>query len=255
MNTLVRLSRFYGKSPELITAEEIKKYLYYCKEECGLSNSFINQTISALKILRQDVLGLSWDVGIKIKRPRADYPMPDILSRDEVLRLIAAPTNIKHQAILAMLYSTGMRREELMNLKLSDIDSSRMVIRINLGKGNKSRDALLAVNTLTLLREYYRIFRPKPLVYVFESRSNPGQPYSPTSIAKIVSRAAEHEGITKKVHPHSLRHAFATHMLERGTNLKVIQKLLGHSSLSSTMIYVHLAAIDPSIKSPFDDPS
>lgn len=251
----MRLSRHFGKSPELITVEEFKKYLYFSKEQCGLSNSFVNQTISALKILRQDVLGMPWDTGIKIKRPRPDHPMPDILSRDEVFRLIAAPTNIKHQAILAMLYSTGMRREELINLKLTDIDSSRMVIRINFGKGNKSRDALLAVKTLILLREYYRIFRPKPQVYVFESGSNPGQPYSPTSISKIVQRAAEYEGITKKVHPHSLRHAFATHMLERGTNLKVIQKLLGHSSLSSTMIYVHLAAIDPSIKSPFDDPS
>jgi site-specific recombinase XerD len=180
--------------------------------------------------------------------------MPEILSREEVLRLIDSPTNLKHRALLAVLYSTGMRRDELLHLKLSDIDSSRMVMRINYGKGNKSRDALLASKTLDLLRKYYRYAYPKPLVYVFESGVKPGQPYSATSVCKIVTRAAQREGITKKVHPHSLRHAFATHMLEQGTNLKVIQKLLGHASLSSTMVYLHLAAIDPSIKSPFDEP-
>jgi site-specific recombinase XerD len=250
---LVHLSRHYSKSPELVTSEELKQYLYFCKENRGLSNSFINQTISALKVLLQDVLGLTWDATIKIKRPRRDYPMPEILSREEMLRLVNSPTNIKHRTLLAVLYSTGMRRDELMNLKLSDIDSSRMVMRINYGKGNKSRDVILAAKTLTLLREYYRYFRPKPLVYVFESGAKSGQPYSATSISKIVTRAAKQVGITKKVHPHSLRHAFATHMLEQGTNLKVIQKLLGHSSLSSTMVYLHLAAIDPSVKSPFDE--
>lgn len=249
---LVRLSRYFGKSPDLVSAEELKEYLYFCKEHRGLSNSFINQTISAVKILLQDVLGLPWDATIKVKRPRRDYPMPEILSPEEVLRLVNSPTNIKHQAILAVLYSTGMRRDELLNLKLTAIDSSRMVIRIVHGKGNKSRDALLAVKTLSLLREYYRIFRPRPLLYVFESGTKPGAPYSATSVTKIVQRAAKREGITKKVHPHSLRHAFATHMLEKGTNLKVIQKLLGHSSLSSTMVYLHLASIDASVKSPFD---
>lgn len=249
---LVRLSRHFSKSPELVSVEELKEYLYFCKEDRGLSNSFINQTISAVKILLQDVLGLPWDATIKIKRPRRVYPMPEILSCEEVLRLVSSPTNIKHQAILAVLYSSGIRRDELLHLKLSDIDSSRMVMRISDGKGNKSRDVLLAVKTLRLLRDYYRIFRPRPLVYVFESGAKPGHPYSGSSVRKIVQRAAKREGITKKVHPHSLRHAFATHMLEKGTNLKVIQKLLGHNSLRSTMVYLHLAAIDSSVKSPFD---
>lgn len=252
MNVLVQLSRHFGKSPELITSWELKEYLYFCKEHRGLSNSFINQTISAVKLLQEDVLGLPWDATIKVKRPRRDYPMPEILSPEEVLRLVSSPTNIKHRVILAVLYSTGMRRDELLHLKLTDIDSSRMVIRIADGKGNKSRDALLAVKTLRLLRDYYRVFRPRPLLYVFESGTKPGEPYSATSVRKIVQRAAKRSGITKKVHPHSLRHAFATHMLEKGTNLKVIQKLLGHSSLRSTMVYLHLAAIDPSVKSPFD---
>ncbi len=252
LSMLVQLSRHYGLSPEKITTEQIKEYLFYCKEKRGLSNSFINQTISAVKILRQDVVGLSWDEGIKIKRPRKDHHLPDILSKQEIAALLEVTPNPKHKAILAVLYSTGMRRDELLNLCLCNIDSDRMVVRISNGKGNKSRDTLLAVKTLKLLRNYYTHAYPKPIKYVFEGGGKPGQPYSATSVEKIVKRAAARAGIKKAIHPHSLRHAFATHMLEQGANLKLIQKLLGHSSLRSTMVYLHLAAIDPSVKSPFD---
>jgi len=240
-------------SPAELSTEQLKEYLYHCKEKRGLSNSSINQIISAMKIIKQDVLGQPWNERIKIKRPRKENPLPEILSKQEVFKLIECTSNPKHKAILAVLYSSGMRREELLNLRLSDIDPDRMVIRITHGKGNKSRDTLLAAKTLTLLRDYYARVYPKPGVYVFESWT-PGQPYSATSIANIVRRSAKKAGIKKKVHPHSLRHAFATHMLEAGSNLKLIQKLLGHSSLRSTMVYLHLAAIDPSVKSPFDQP-
>lgn len=206
-----------------------------------------------MKILKQDVLGQDWNEKIKIKRPRKDNPLPDILSKQEVIALIECTSNPKHKAILALLYSSGMRREELLNLRLGDIDSNRMLIRITNGKGNKSRDTLLSTNALKLLRNYYTSAYPKPRVYIFESYV-PGQRYSATSVMKIVKRAAARAGINKRVHPHSLRHAFATHMLEAGSNLKLIQKLLGHSSLRSTMVYLHLAAIDPSVKSPFDQP-
>ena len=248
------MSRHYNLSPEEITIEQVKKYLYYCKEERGLSNSFINQAISAVKILRQDVLGLDWDKGIRIKRPRRNHHLPDILSKQEIAALIDVTPNPKHKAVIALLYSTGMRREELVNLRLCDVDSDRMVVRITNGKGNKSRDTLLAVKTLKLLRNYYTHSYPKPTKYVFEGRGRSEKPYSATSVEKIVKRAAGKAGIKKNIHPHSLRHAFATHMLEQGANLKLIQKLLGHSSLSSTMVYLHLAAIDPSVKSPFDQP-
>lgn len=250
---LVQLNRHFNQSPAEITTDQVKEYLYHCKEKRGVSNSFINQAISAIKILKQDVLGQEWNEKIKIKRPRRDTPLPDILSKQEVIKLIERTSNPKHKAILALLYSSGMRREELLNLRLVDIDSTRMVIRITSGKGNKSRDTLLASKTLKLLRDYYAYACPKPRVYVFESYS-PGQQYSATSITKIVKRAAKKAGVKKNVHPHSLRHAFATHMLEGGSNLKLIQKLLGHSSLRSTMVYLHLAAIDPSVKSPFDQP-
>jgi len=251
---LIQLSRHYGQSPEKITIEQFKQYLFHCKENRGLSNSFINQTISALKILRQDVLGIEWDEGLKIRRPRKDHHMPDILSKDEVNALIGVTPNPKHKSMVAVLYSSGMRIDELLNLRLCDIDSGRMVIRISNGKGNKSRDTLLAVKTLDLLRNYYSHHYPKPIKYVFEGGGKPGQPYSATSVRKIIKRAAKRAGIKKNIFPHSLRHAFATHMLEQGANLKLIQKLLGHSSLRSTMVYLHLVAIDPSVKSPFDQP-
>jgi len=254
LSVLVKLSKHFNKSPEEISTEQLKEYLYDAKHRQGLSNSFINQTISAVKILHQDVLGRTWNGQIKIKRPRKDQPMPDILSKEEILGMLEATSNFKHKAIVALLYSSGIRRGELINLQLKDIDSKRMVIRINMGKGNKSRDALLAANTLNLLRQYYRVFHPRPVKYVFEAGGRPGQPYSASSVGKIIKRAAEKAGIKKAIHPHSLRHAFATHMLEQGANLKLIQKLLGHTSLRSTMVYLHLAAIDPSVKSPFDLP-
>ena len=251
---LVQLSRHFNLSPADISNDQLKEYLFYCKEKRSLSNSFINQTISAVKILKQDVQGVEWDKGIKIKRPRRNQHLPDILSKQEINALIEVTHNLKHKAILALLYSTGIRRDELLNLRLCDIDSDRMVVRVANGKGNKARDTLLAVKALKLLRDYYSSSYRKPIKYVFEGAGKPGQPYSGTSIGKIVQRATIKAGIKKHIYPHSLRHAFATHMLEQGANLKLIQKLLGHRSLSSTMVYLHLAAIDPSVKSPFDQP-
>ena len=209
-----------------------------------MSNSFINQTISALKVLRQDVLGLSLEDGIKIKRPRKTRQLPTILSCQEVHSLIDVTGNPKHKAVPLL--------GELINLGLRDIDSTRMRIRVVHGKGNKSRDTLLAEKTLHLLRNYYKFIQPKPLLYVFEAGWSRGKPYSASSVRKIVKRAAAKAGIKKDISPHSLRHAFATHLLEQGTNLKVIQKLLGHTSLRSTMVYLHVAAIDDSLKSPLD---
>jgi len=251
---LVQLSKYYGLSPEKVTMLQLKEYLYHCKEKRGLSVSFINQTISALKILRQDVVGLEWDKELRIKRPRRSRHLPDILSKREVNKLIEVTSNPKHKAVIALLYSTGMRMGELLHLRVCDIDSTRMVIRILNGKGNKSRDTLLAERTLKLLRDYYLVVYPKPLKYVFEGRGQPGQPYSATSVQKVVKRAAVKAGIKKTISPHSLRHTFATHMLEQGVNLKLIQKLLGHGSMRSTMVYLHLATIDPTVKSPFDQP-
>jgi integrase/recombinase XerD len=249
VSMLANAAKYFHRSPEDLSAEEIKKYLHYCAQDRGLSVSTINQTISAFKILFQDVLGKPWEK-IKIKRPRKNKHLPDILSKEEIGKIIRLTTNQKHKVIIAILYSSGLRREELLNLKIRDIDSNRMLIRVRNGKGNKSRDTLLAQNTLELLRNYYRKYHP--VEYLFES-FRPGIPYSGTSVEKVVQRAVQRAGVTKHIYPHSLRHAFATHLLEQGTNLKVIQKLLGHTSMRSTMIYLHLAKPDyTDVRSPLD---
>jgi site-specific recombinase XerD len=253
---LANAAKYFHLSPDKLTTEQIKNYLQYCTKERGLSVSTINQTINAFRILFQDVLGKDWEK-IRIKRPRKNRHLPDILSREEIANMLRLTNNPKHKVIIAVLYSSGVRREELLNLKIRDIDSDRMLIRVRNGKGNKSRDTLLAQNTLELLREYYRLYHPSE--YLFESY-RPRVAYSATSVEKVVQRAVQRAGVTKHIYPHSLRHTFATHLLEQGTNLKVIQKLLGHASLRSTMIpalpagrYLHLARTDyNNVKSPID---
>jgi len=246
---LATASKYFHLSPDKITIDQLKNYLHYCTRDRGLSVSTINQTINAFRILFQDVLDISWET-IKIKRPRKNKHLPVILSKEEVSKMIEVTVNLKHKAIIALLYSSGVRREELLSLRPTDIDSKRMLIRIRNGKGNKTRETLLAHNTLDILREYYR--RYHPYEYLFESYQ-PGIPYSASSATKVVHRAANRAGVTKPVCIHSFRHAFATHLLEQGTNLKVIQRLLGHTSMRTTSVYLHLAKTDyKDVKSPFD---
>jgi len=246
---LATASRYFHLSPDKVTPDQLKSYLHYCSGERGLSVSTINQTINAFRMLFQDVLGQDWEK-IKIKRPRKNRHLPIILSKEEVSKMIQLTTNIKHKAIIAVLYSAGLRRGELLSLKPRDIDSDRMLIRVHNGKGNKARDTLLAHSTLEILRTYFRKYQPKE--YLFESFIS-GVAYSGSSVKNIIQRAAQKAGITKHICIHSLRHTFATHLLEQGTNLKVIQKLLGHTSMRSTAIYLHLAKTDfKDVKSPFD---
>ena len=246
---LATASKYFNLSPDKISIDQIKSYLHYCTKERGLSVSTLNQTINAFRILFQDVLGLDWET-IKIKRPRKNKHLPVILSKEEVSKMIELTVNLKHKAIIALLYSSGIRRDELLNLRPTDIDSKRMLIRITNGKGNKSRETLLSQNALEILRAYFRLYHPS--VYLFESYQ-PGVAYSATSVKKIVERAAQRAGVTKPVCIHSFRHAFATHLLEQGANLKVIQRLLGHTSMRTTSVYLHLAKTDyKDVKSPFD---
>jgi len=254
ISLLVRISQYYKQCPSQLSADQLKDYLGYLVRVKGQSIASINQTISAVKILVQDVAGRPWEE-VKIKRPRKSHYLPDVLSLEEVMNMLEHTPNIKHKTILAVLYSAGVRRDELLQLKPRDIDSKRMMIRVRSGKGNKSRDTLLANNTLALLRKYFSMAHPRPTVYLFEG-FKAGVPYSATSVSNIVKRAVKRAGISKDIHVHSLRHAFATHLLEQGANLKVIQKLLGHTSLRSTMVYLHLARVDSTtVQSPIDQTS
>lgn len=235
--SLSQLSKFCKLSPEKITTEQLKSYAYHLISTKQVSVSTINQLISAWKILQVDVLGNPWEE-FRLKRPRREKKIPVVLSRDEALALISAPKNIKHCAILSLAYATGLRRQELLNLKLADIDSSRSIIRVVQGKGNKTREVPVTPALIDQLRTYYRKYRTK--TWLFESHI-PGTQYSETSVENVIKNAAVKAGIRKNVSPHTLRHSFATHMLDKGINLKRLQIILGHSSLKTTSIYLHLS--------------
>lgn len=173
-----------------------------------------------------------------------------MLSKEEMALLLGGFTNIKHKAILSTAYATGLRLEELLMLEFSDIDGDRMQVRVKKGKGKKGRMSILSVKLLEQLREYYKVF--KPVKYLFEGAKK-GEPISRSSIQAIFKKGVKQAGITKPVHFHCIRHSFATHLLEAGTNLRMIQQLLGHSSLKTTTIYLHLSRFDPKqVPNPLD---
>jgi len=234
-----------------LSRNQVKDYLHHRIVVDKISPSTVNQAISAYKILQEDVLERKWEP-MKIKRPRRNQKLPVVLSLEEVERLITSTLNLKHKALLALAYSTGVRREEAQQLKPANIDSSRMQVHVTKAKGRKERYTILSKKALELLRVYYKA--SKPSVYLFESNQKKGGFLSASTLTKIVKNSAEKAGIQKKISFHTLRHTFATHLLEAGVNIKLIQKLLGHSSIKTTMIYLHVANIEPgSITSPLDD--
>jgi integrase/recombinase XerD len=184
-----------------------------------------------------------------VERPFKKESLPKVISKESVIKMIDVCPNIKHRCIVALLYSSGLRRAALLNLKISEIDSERMTIRVTQGKGKKDRISILSKRLLGDLREYYRAWRPKE--YLFEGQE--GRRYSATSVAKIIDKAAKKAKIAQKVSPHMLRHSLATHLLENGTDLRQIQTLLGHNSLKTTEIYTHVAVQGMNkIKNPLD---
>jgi integrase/recombinase XerD len=212
------------------------------------SSSALNQAVNAIKFYYEIVLDMP-NRFYEIERPNKEHKLPKVLAKEEVVAIIANTRNIKHRCIIELLYSAGLRRSELLNLKISDIDSKRMMIRVEGGKGNKDRYTLLSEKVLIDLRQYYAASRPKN--YLFEGPG--GVAYSPRSIEHILKRACEKAKIVKRVTPHMLRHSFATHLLENGTNLRDIQTLLGHNSLKTTEIYTHVASnAFSTIKNPLD---
>ncbi|OBQ51771.1 site-specific integrase [Tamlana sp. s12] len=242
------INYYYSKEIDAINENDVRLYILKLVQE-GKSDSSVNIAINSIKFYYEMVLGMP-NRFYQIERPRKEKKLPTVLSKAEVKRIIANTNNIKHKCIVSILYSSGMRRSELINLKLQDIDSSRMVIRVNAGKGKKDRFTILSENLLVDLRQYYIEWRPK--TYLIEGTY--GQQYSAQSVAQIVSRAAKKAGIRLKVSPHILRHSFATHLLEDGVDIRQIQVLLGHSSTKTTEIYTHVATTTfKAIKNPLDD--
>ncbi len=228
----------YYKERELFSINEndIRIYLKKLVNE-DRSNSYINMSINAIKLYYEMVLGMP-NRFYSIERPRKESKLPKVLSKEEIIAIINLTNNIKHKCIISLLYSSGLRRNELLQLKIKDIDSKRMVIRVEQAKGNKDRYTVLNKSVLEDLRKYFKIYRPK--TYLFESPIS-GNPYSSSSVLQIVVKSAKNAGIKQRVTPHMLRHSFATHLLESGTDIRYIQLLLGHNSTKTTEIYTHVA--------------
>lgn len=235
---------------EEITIQQLKDYLHQRILNEKISVSTINQSISVFKILQTDILGRDWNQ-FKIKRPRRERKLPVVLSLSEVEQLIVATQNLKHRALLALAYSAGLRRQEIQQIKPTDIDSERMQVRIVQGKGKKDRYSILSRKTLDLLRIYFKCHRPK--TYLFESQGKKGVSLSGETLNKIIKINAAKASIKKNVSFHTLRHCFATHLLEKGVNIRLIQELMGHVSIRTTTVYLHLVNNQSSsITSPLD---
>ena len=239
---------FYSdRELEDLNEHDIRSYLQkLIRENC--SNSYINQAINAIKFYYEVVLEMP-NRFYAIERPRAEEKLPQVLAKEEVLSIIDNTNNIKHRCIVSLLYSAGLRRSEVLNLKPEDIDSKRMVIKVRTGKGNRDRYTILSERLIPELRKYYKEWRPK--TFLFEGPG--GKAYSAESVGCIVKEAARKAKIKKNVTPHMLRHSFATHLLESGTDLRYIQVLLGHKSTKTTEIYTHVATNSFfKIKNPLD---
>ena len=249
--SISKLTQFFNQPVEEITINQFKDFLHHRIIVDKVSVSFVNQSISAFKIIQQDVLERDWE-SIKIKRPRRERRLPVVLSVGEVASMINATKNLKHRTMIMLAYSTGMRRNEIKLIKPGHIDSERMQVRVVHGKGKKDRFTILSPKALELLRFYYQLH--KPSTFLFEPTKRKDTTLSGTTLNNIVKQAAKRAGIKKDISFHTLRHSFATHMLENGINIRIIQQFLGHISIKTTSIYLHIARIDPSmVRSPLDD--
>ncbi len=215
----------YYKDRALVDLDEgdVRKYLQHLVQQ-KKSGSYLNQAVNSIKFYYEVVMGMP-NRFYSIERPRKEEKLPEVISKEKVLAMINCTYNIKHRWIIKLLYSAGLRRSELINLKITDIESDRMLIKISGAKGNKDRYTLLSQNLLKVLRAYY--WEYKPAYYLIEGPK--GNKYSGTSIANIVKRAAQKAKIKKHVKPHMLRHSFATHLLEEGVDLRYIQTLMEHN--------------------------
>jgi integrase/recombinase XerD len=241
---------FKNKPVAEITNQDVICYNNQFILKNKLSSSYQNQIVNAIKLYFVTVLDTKIEID-KIHRPRREKILPNVLSKEEVKQILNAHTNLKHKTMLSLIYSCGLRRSELINLKPADIDSKRGIIHIRQSKGKKDRIVPLSQKILEMLREYYRGY--KPGLWLFEGQ-NSGEQYSEYSLQSVLKQALKKTGNKKPVTLHWLRHSYATHLLESGTDLRYIQELLGHNSSKTTEIYTHVSTkCIQQIKSPFDD--
>lgn len=245
---LFKLETYYHKTPDSINENELRQYLIYMKDVKGYSESFFKQTLSSFRFFYEKVLGRKWK-SLKFVYPKREKRLPDVLSTKEVRLILSHIRKPRYYAILSTLYSLGLRITEGLKLTVSDIDSARMVVHIRSGKGGKDRFVPLPKTTLHILRKYWLIHKNPILIFPAqgrgrsggEKRSSNSKVYMAISTIQGVLREVVKEvGIKKWVHPQTLRHSYATHLLESGINLRLIQEYLGHSSPKTTCIYTHL---------------
>ena len=242
------LSKFHKKSPDQLTQLEVEDYLLHLKKQ-GRSDSSRNIAVCALRFLFRFVLA-DTDIVLDFPNTRSPKILPEVLSQQEVQKILSAPSNIKHRVILMTAYSAGLRVSEIANMKIEHINSARMQIRVCQGKGAKDRDTLLSKKLVEQLRVYYAAYRPE--VWLFCSKKT-GRQMSIKSIQTIYNNAKRKAGIKRGRGIHTLRHCFATHLLEAGCDLRRIQMLMGHRSLATTMVYLHVSKVGlAKITSPLD---
>ena len=239
-----------NKVPEQLGIAEIIEFNTGYILRKHLSASYQNQVIHAIKLFYRNRFNRNMDLN-NIQRPRREQRLPNVLSKQEIKSILEAPSNLKHRAMLSLIYACGLRRSELLNLSLSDVLSDRNVLFIRQSKGKKDRVIPISNKIIEMLRTYYKAYKPK--VWLFEGQ-NAGERYSERSLQLVLKQALKKVGNTKPVSLHWLRHSYATHLLESGTDLRYIQELLGHNSSKTTEIYTHVTTKSlQQIRSPFDE--
>ena len=234
-------ARYFGRSPYRLGPEDIRQYQVHLFRERKLSAGTVEGRTAALRFFFVKTLKRPY-IHDQIPFPKRQRPLPTVLSQDEVARLIDSAQSLMHRAMLITLYGTGVRRAELCQLKVADVDSKRMVIRVRNGKGGRDRDVLLSDKLLETLREYWRWMKPNTYLFPGTVKNwRADVPITTKVVWTAVNEARKRAGIEKRITPHTLRHSFATHMLEAGADLRTIQVLLGHAELADTAVYLHLS--------------
>ena len=246
---VARFARYFGKSPELLGPEDVRTYQVYLIHQKHASSSALQQAVCALRFLYRNTLGKEWALPY-IPVPKREKKLPVVLSQEEVSRFLDHLPNLKHRALIMTAYATGMRVSEVVSLRAADIDSDRMMIRIDQGKGRKDRYVMLSPNLLELLRAYWKVARPTDWLFPGQRR---GTHLTAKRVLQVCIKTGVAAGLSKRATVRALRHSFATHLLEAGANIRVIQILLGHRSLRTTARYTHVSqATICSISSPLD---
>lgn len=242
IDTVEDFASYFRRRPDQLGPEHIREYQAQLFTQRKLAPNTVTQRLAALRFFFIKTLKKPWSVA-ETPYPKKVVHLPTILSQEEVARLIDSADTPFHRVLLMTAYATGVRRAELAHLKISDIDSQRMVIHVQGGKGRKDRDVMLSPKLLEALREHWRGLRPKPKVWLFPGNRwhSADHPIDAKVVWNACRVAARRAGIDKGVHPHTLRHCFATHLLEAGADLRTIQVLLGHRDLEETTIYLHLS--------------